>query len=111
MKVSVQLGITICLGPVLLSACSTQHFPALSSDFGVAVQQDLAAQIADPDARYRGVPTPGSNGARAGLAQFRYGRDQVIQPASTATTTVVTQGGGDNSGAAPSAGVAASAGP
>lgn len=112
MKVSIYLGMAFCLGPVLLSACSTRHFPVLSSDFGAAVRQDVAAQIADPDARYRGIPTPGSNGIRAGLAQLRYVRGQVIQPATTTTTTIsVGQGGGggDNSGGG-GAGVATSAG-
>ena len=52
----------------LLSGC-TQSALRISPDFGNAVHQDMAAQIADPDARYEGTPAPGSNGARVGLAQ------------------------------------------
>jgi len=96
---------------MLLSACSTQHVFLLSPDFGVALRQDEAAQIADPDARYRGVPTPGSNGARAGLAQSRYVRDQVIPPATTGTTQGSLSASGEGGGAAPAAAAAAGAGP
>jgi hypothetical protein len=69
-----------------LSACA-QSTLRLSPDFGAAVRQDLAGQIADPDARYMGVPDPGANGLRTGLAQQRYDRNQVVPPLSTSTTT------------------------
>ena len=61
-----------------LAACAESH-PTLSSDFGVAVRQDLAAQIADPDAHY-GKTT--SAGARAALAQERYRTGKVTQPSA-----------------------------
>ena len=67
----------------------TQSSLRLSSDFGVAVTQDLAAQIADPDARYTGIPAPGTSGARASLAQTRYNRNQVAQPAAATATSSV----------------------
>lgn len=57
-----------------------------SSDFGEAVRQNIAGQIADPDARYTGTPAPGANGSRVGLAQQRYVKGQVIPPVSTSTT-------------------------
>lgn len=76
----------------------------LSPDYGQAYRQDVKAQIADPDAQYKGTPAPGSNGARVGLAQKRYEKGQVIQP-STATASSSTgqidngsQGGGADTG-------------
>ena len=76
-----------------LSAC--QSSMRLSPDFGSAVRQDVAGQIADPDAHYEGVPQPGSASARVGLAQKRYNANQVIQPATT-TASSKTTGGLDN---------------
>ena len=76
-----------------LSAC--QSSLRLSPDFGSALRQDVASQIADPDAHYEGVPPPGSASARVGLAQKRYNANQVIQPTS-ATASSKTTGGLDN---------------
>jgi hypothetical protein len=90
-----------------VSAC-TQSALRLSPDFGHAVRQDVAAQIADPDARYKGVPAPGSGAARVGLAQRRYDTNEVIQPSTTgASSSRSMQGGenGSNGGAGASAGV------
>jgi hypothetical protein len=86
-----------------LSACTTtEQEYNMSPDFGQAVRQDLAAQIADPDAKYKGTPAPGSNGARVELAQKRYSKGQVIQPTSvTASSDQSTAGNADN-GAPPS---------
>jgi hypothetical protein len=74
------LVMAICLAPAL-SAC-TQSSLRISPDFGSALRQDVAAQIADPDAHYEGVPAPGSASARVDLAQKRYNNNQVIEPAS-----------------------------
>ncbi len=49
----------LCLGPAL-SACA-QSSLRLDPDFGKALHQDLAAQIADPDAHYEGTPAPVSS--------------------------------------------------
>ncbi len=88
----------LCAGSaVLLSACTTS-FARLSTDFGVAIRQDEAAQVANPDARYVGIPTPGSNGQRAELAQTRYTRNQVIPPASIFATQPITAVGGAGAG-------------
>lgn len=99
----------VCVGgAMLLSACAS--LVRLSPDFGVAVRQDAAAQIANPDARYAGVPTPGSNGTRNALAESRYERDEVIPPASLTSVGSITAAG--NTGAGQSAGTAtSSAGP
>ena len=82
-----------------LSACAESTL-RLSPDFGAAVKQDLAAQIADPDARYMGVPDPGANGLRTGLAQQRYDRNQVIPPLTAAATTSIQQQGAAGPGGA-----------
>jgi|GEM_PF-2420725 type IV pilus biogenesis protein CpaD/CtpE len=73
-----------------LSAC-VQSQKTLAADFGVAVRQDVAAQIADPDARYP-ADTP-TDGARVGLAQERYRAGKSIAP-STGTMTVGGSSGG-----------------
>jgi type IV pilus biogenesis protein CpaD/CtpE len=68
-----------------------------ASDFGRAVHEDMAAQIADPDAVYKGPPPP-SSGERAALAQTRYSNDKVTQPANLSSTSVSGGGGGASSG-------------
>ena len=65
-----------------------------SADFGRAVHEDLAAQIADPDAVYKGPPPP-SSGKRADLAQTRYQNDKVTPPAAISSSS---GGGGGSSG-------------
>ncbi|MGH6962945.1 MAG: hypothetical protein ACREE0_00535 [Phenylobacterium sp.] len=67
----------------------------LSNDFGSAVRQDQMAQIADPEAHYKGVPAPGSDGGRVGLAQERYRTGKVIAPSDAGASTV---SGGTSSG-------------
>ena len=64
----------------------------LSPDFGVAVRSNLAAQIADPEARYAGVLQPGGDGVRAALAATRYGKNQVIPPAQANTSSIDNKG-------------------
>lgn len=86
--------VAVLVGAALgLSACVQSRID-LADDYGRAVRQDLLAQVADPDARYNGVPAPGSNGRRVGIAQERYNRNAVIQPASTSTSNVSVGGGG-----------------
>ena len=74
----------VVLGVVVfgLAAC-TQSRLRLDPNFGSAIRQDAVAQIADPDAHYRGTPAPGSNGARVELAQKRYEEDKVTPPAAS----------------------------
>ena len=83
-----------CAG-FLLSACAQSKL-RMSPDFGNAVNQDLAAQIADPDAHYAGTPAPGSNSARVGLAQKRYQANQVIPPSSITASGAASVGRADN---------------
>ena len=93
----------LCLTPVL-SACQESSL-RLNPDFGSALHQDIAAQIADPDAHYEGTPAPGSSGRRVGLAQKRYDTNQVVQPTTT-TATSGSMSGSDN-GASGGAGAGA----
>ena len=91
----------------ILSAC-TQSRLRLEPDFGRAVRQDVAAQIADPDAHYKGIPAPGSGAARVGLAQRRYDTNEVVQPSTTGASSSRSMQGGENGnsgGAGASAGV------
>jgi hypothetical protein len=97
----------ICVAPAL-SGC-TQSALRISPDFGNALRQDVAAQIADPDAHYEGVPQPGSASARVGLAQKRYNANDVIKPAAT-TASSKTSGGLDNGSSAGGGGMGVSAG-
>ena len=80
----------LCLAPAL-TACQ-QSSLRLDPEFGSAVRQDVAAQIADPDAHYEGIVTPGSAGRRVGLAQKHYDANQVIQPSTTTATTGARSG-------------------
>ena len=59
----------------------------MQPDYGVAVRQDLAAQVADPDAHYTGVPAPGSDGSRVSLAQTRYQSNSVVPPATVSSNS------------------------
>src|ERR1700754_3412079 len=83
----------LCLAPAL-AGCAQSEL-RLNPDFGTAVRQDVASQIADPDAHYEGTPAPGSAGLRVGLAQKRYGTNSVVPP-STITASSSTRGGADN---------------
>ena len=85
----------VLVGCFALGGCveSRTH---LGADFGYAVDQAVVAQIADPDARYRGTHAPGSDGARVGLAQERYRTGKVTAPSATASTinSTASSGGG-----------------
>ena len=86
----------VALAASVLGACASQV--RLSPDYGVAFKQNVAAQIADPDARYVGAPLPGSTPERVALAQQRFATGKVIQPASTSTSAVSVGGGGGGAG-------------
>ena len=96
----------LCTAMVGLSACA-QGTLRINPDFGDAVREDTVAQIADPDAHYAGTPAPGaSDGARIGLAQTRYEKNQVVPPSSTTASSVGSIGNAENGN---SAGVGAGA--
>jgi type IV pilus biogenesis protein CpaD/CtpE len=71
-----------------LAACADTA-PTLGQDFGVAVRQDLAAQVADPDARYGRTP---SDSGRAALAQDRYRTGKVIPPSGAGAAAAGSSG-------------------
>ena len=58
-----------------------------SNDFGRSLAFDLKQQI-PPTPQYAGVPAPGSDGARVGLAQERYARDRIIQPSTLSSSKI-----------------------
>jgi type IV pilus biogenesis protein CpaD/CtpE len=97
-----------------LCACAqnpTQSEMRMSPDFGDAVRENLAAQIADPDARYAGTLAPGaSDGARIDLAQTRYQQNQVIQPSTTTASSRGSIGNADNGGGGGAGGAGAGVG-
>lgn len=105
--ISISRAVFVIAGCMALSAC-TQSSLRISSDFGNAVRQDIAAQIADPDARYEGTPAPGSSGPRAALAGKRYDANQVVPPSSITASGRASIGNADN-GASGGAGVSAGA--
>ena len=90
----------VVAGGALLSACADERQLSddmHASDFGRAVREDMAAQIADPDAAYKGPPPP-SSGERAALAQTRYKTDKVIPPVSVTTLQINGSGSGGGGG-------------
>ena len=104
----------IAIAALGLTGCTQNPMQSemrMSPDFGDAVRENLAAQIANPDAHYVGTLAPGaSDGARIDLAQTRYQQNQVIQPSST-TASSRTVGATDNSNSASAAGAAVGTSP
>ena len=76
----------------------------LDPDFGDAVRQDAAAQVADPDGVGRRASASAADGARTALAQDRYQKNQVIPPVVSTTTSTRSAGGSNGSGASGSGG-------
>ena len=79
----------------VMTGCASEP---LSPSFGVALKQDLVAQIADPDVRYGAAPD--ADGARTALAQDRYRTGKVIEPSGSGASKVGADaedtGGGKN---------------
>ena len=92
-------GAVAAAGSLLAGCLSPQH--GLEPDFGRAVRNNVAAQIADPEPRYARKDEPASNGVRAAAAARRYEHGEVIQPATQSTSQVAAAasgGGGPPSG-------------
>lgn len=86
-----------------LSGC-VQAPGHMQPDFSYAVRQNIAVQIADPEARYARVVNPASSGARATLAQERYVYGQVVQPSAEGTGAINMSGASPGAGAPPPSG-------
>jgi uncharacterized membrane protein YgcG len=79
MKLRSKTWLTLTVLAAALGGCAQSHL-RIEQGFGEALTQDLAAQIADPDAARNAGPAPPTNGARIGLAMERYQKGTVIQP-------------------------------
>jgi type IV pilus biogenesis protein CpaD/CtpE len=86
-------GAAVCGALVALGGC-VQSRLRQSDDFSVAVRESVVAQIADPDAQYRGDPPPASDGTRAAAAVTRYRNGQVTPPSTAGTSTAVAPSSG-----------------
>jgi hypothetical protein len=75
---------------LLLTGCSSEAGQAPAS-FGQAVNQNIAAQIVNPDAAEKNA-VPVFNGERAALAQKNYVNDKTTTAVAPSTTT--SSGGG-----------------
>jgi type IV pilus biogenesis protein CpaD/CtpE len=84
--------LTIGLTALGLGGCVQGN--TVDPDFGVAVRQNIAAQIADPAPNYVRADPPASDGSRTALAQQRYEKGAVIAPVTQSTSTVSAGGGG-----------------
>ncbi len=83
--------IVLGLAALALGACVSAQ-GNLAPDYGQSVKQNLAAQIADPDASYRRDAPPAATGARTNLAQDRYNKGKVLQPAAANASRVGNSG-------------------
>lgn len=88
--------LTVGLVAFALAGCEALPNQAHRTDpnFGRALRQNLAAQVADPAPNYAYDNPPASSGPRTGLAQKRYDTGTVIQPATESTQSVTASGGG-----------------
>jgi len=72
---------------LLLGGCVSEN-AQMSNSFGASLKEGLVAQI-DPPAAKRDTP-PGSDGARAALAQTRYQTGKTIEPVAIASKVGTT---------------------
>lgn len=84
--------VVVSAAAALLGGCVQAS--SLDRDFGRSLRENTAAQIADPDARYKGDPDPGSNGSRVALAQQRYITGKVIKPITASASAIASSGAG-----------------
>lgn len=89
--------VALAVAALSLGACVSAQ-GNLSPDYGQSVKQNLAAQVADPDAAYLRDAPPAAAGARTNLAQDRYNKGKVTQPAAASASRV-----GNSGAAAPGA--------
>ena len=93
--------LTIGLAALALSGCASvvhQEANEVDPNYGRALRQNLAAQVADPAPNYNYTEPPASDGPRTALAQERYQTGTVIEPTVEPTQTISSGGGGGGSG-------------
>ena len=77
----------VTVASAALSGCADSKYAKsnlnIASDFGRAVRQDMAAQIADPDAHYTGAQI--SDARHAARAVARYSDGEVKAPDTLST--------------------------
>jgi hypothetical protein len=96
MKLKTGLMVTLAGAGVLLASCADEgglDREWRSMEMGRAVHEDMTAQIADPDAAYKGPPPP-SNGARAEASMKRYETGAIISPTAPSSLVQISGGGG-----------------
>jgi len=77
------LAVSLAGATLLISGCA-QGVDKISPDFGVALKQDLAAQIAYPEGAPATEPVP-ADGVRSAAAMTRYQEGRVIAPSASAS--------------------------
>jgi hypothetical protein len=90
--------LTVGLAALALSGCEAIPNQATTNDpnFGRALRQNIAAQIADPAPNYAYDNPPASSGPRTSVAQKRYDTGTVLQPQAQSTSDAA--GGGSGGG-------------
>ena len=91
--------LTVGLAALALSGCSSAVYKAADIEdpnFGRALRQNLAAQVANPAPDYDYANPPASSGPRTSISQERYDTGTVIKPEAQATSTVSGGGGSGN---------------
>lgn len=83
----------LCLGLLGLAGCMVSQ-KTLGPGFGVALNEGLAAQIANPDANYASRAAPPADGARVNLAITRYREGKTIVPTASASEVGEAKSGG-----------------
>lgn len=83
----------LCLGLLGLTGCMVSQ-KTVGPDFGVALNEGLAAQIANPDANYANRAAPPADGARVNLAITRYREGKTITPTASASEVGEAKSGG-----------------
>ena len=88
--------LTVGLAALALSGCASvvhQEANEVDPNFGRALRQNIAAQIANPVPSYSYDTPPASSGPRTAVAQERYDTGAVTQPAAESTQASSTGGG------------------
>ena len=82
-----KIALVLLASALPLGGC-VQAQANLAPDYGVSLRQNIAAQIADPDARYDRDTPPAASGSRATLAHDRYNQGKVIQPTAAGASSI-----------------------